>query len=699
MAKFSGEALDWLNKLETTKQLRKENPKLSGLQLADKLGCSTAHASYISTLSDCLDQAAIDKIRQAAQGNFLPSANNALGQSNPVAQLDASQQMPFILSFNSARALAGLAKAKTTDLPGLVHSALDVILPRRLTTVQIEALVEWILKGNSPETFDPPEPGKKGKSYKGTKKDKGQKTAEDGSPNGSGPNDLQKIDELLDKVKEEIIRGDGQTTYQDELKSLLKKRIVVTETDGDSDKKNKKKSKSASKNNPWFWKWVLGAKFIRQMRSKAKKGELTKTEKLLVLAYEFLLKPLGSLLKPIGKLFKKAFGGLWHSVKKAFGKGFAKVMEWAILLLIICALIWGAGKVYQYAIVNPLHWLESKARSGLHWGGSKTDNPLESSSPQTGSFPLPAQNISTQPVQDSYPKPASRIQTFTPSTKSSYQPSTSFNTAASPMNPSGTLYDPKLLEIEIASVPDNSRLADFPLAPDEGIPADVATGRLQDLTDPDKYTMKIGQGAEKMVSVFPSNTTLRIVYKSADALGGFLDSGGQMNFFWEDVKVIHIDEIDIEGQTPSVLYQCSLIVSGAKNPLTIQCASSDDLKHLVSTMEYFIRSSRLAHDTALAGMPYPTQGLRLNDQCVVDKLWTNSPADKAGLQLGDVVWSLGKNGSHQQSRAEIEAGLAASSPSIFVVSAADWAKALKAKNSGQSPTFSPKLRKVVLAAF
>jgi S1-C subfamily serine protease len=41
-------------------------------------------------------------------------------------------------------------------------------------------------------------------------------------------------------------------------------------------------------------------------------------------------------------------------------------------------------------------------------------------------------------------------------------------------------------------------------------------------------------------------------------------------------------------------------------------------------------------------MPYSLQGLRLTNDGVVDKLWADSPADKAGLQLGDHLWSIGE---------------------------------------------------------
>jgi hypothetical protein len=212
---------------------------------------------------------------------------------------------------------------------------------------------------------------------------------------------------------------------------------------------------------------------------------------------------------------------------------------------------------------------------------------------------------------------------------------------------------------------------------------------------------------------------LTIHYKSADPFG-FLSGNGLMNFLWEDVKYIHANEIDIETKNPYVIYQCSLVVSGSKYPLTIQCATSDDLEHLVSTMQYFIRSSRLARDTALGGTPYRLQGLVLNNDLVVDKLWANSPAwnavsyietaqpnhvaqldasqqVKAGVVLGDHLWSVGKTAGDQQEKKDFEKGLSTLPVTLFVASDSDWNKALIAKNSNMTPTFRPKLRKLLLA--
>jgi hypothetical protein len=178
-------------------------------------------------------------------------------------------------------------------------------------------------------------------------------------------------------------------------------------------------------------------------------------------------------------------------------------------------------------------------------------------------------------------------------------------------------------------------------------------------------------------------------------LGG---GNGLMNFLWGDVKYIHTNEIDVETKNPTVIYQCSLVVSGSKYPLTLQCATADDLEHLVSTMQYFIRHSRLNHDTALAGMPYLHQGLVFGNDDVVEKLWGNSPADKAGIGLGDHLWSVGKPTSDPQEKKDFEKALSTLPVTLFVASDADWIKANIARNSGMTNVFRPKLRKVVLGA-
>jgi hypothetical protein len=377
------------------------------------------------------------------------------------------------------------------------------------------------------------------------------------------------------------------------------------------------------------------------------------------------------------------------------------------MVALICGVAWLVWN-FIFHDFHPINWIESKMESVFHH-----EPPAQEPTPE----PVTS---AVSPVQSaiSHLMPKRKMEKSAPAI--TYQPAVSF----SPLNSSasGTLYDPKILETEIAAIPPNSIVKDYPMTPDETMPGDLAVSRMQDLTDPDKYTMKIGGGTEKILSVSPSHTTLTVSYKNGDALGGFLDGSGQMNFFWEDVKTIHINEIDLETKNPSVVYQCSLIVSGSKNPLTIQCSRPEDLEHLVSTMEYFIRSSRLAHDAQPAGLPYPTQGLRFTGaDNVINLLWADSPADKAGVQLGDHLWSLGKITSEQQDKNELEKDLQSSANdnigslaqpnlaprlvgsaqvpvTLFAASPAEWTKAEIAKNSGMTNALRPKLRKILLTA-
>jgi hypothetical protein len=255
------------------------------------------------------------------------------------------------------------------------------------------------------------------------------------------------------------------------------------------------------------------------------------------------------------------------------------------------------------------------------------------------------------------------------------------------------------------------------------MPADLAVSRLQDLTDEDKYTMMIGGGKVKILSVAPSNTNFTITYKSTDLFGFLGNSPGAMNIFLEDIKYIHINEIDHftkPGAQPDIRYQCTVVAKGAKYPLTIQCASTDDLENLVSTLEYFIRHSRLGRDAQPGGMPYPDQGIKFNSDLVVTLLWAKSPMAhagssmetaqlnrvaqpgasqqaKAGVNLGDHLWSAGKNTSEQQSRKDLEAGLQTLPATLFVVSSSEWDKAqMAARQPGSDNSFHPQLRKVYL---
>ena len=446
----------------------------------------------------------------------------------------------------------------------------------------------------------------------------------------------------------------------------------------------------------WFWKMMVGIKFFNQLRSKVKKGEpLTGWEKCFVWGHAGI-KGLGKFLKFLKKLFEPLAKSIGHAAKKALGDTLSGLLVLFFRIALICLLVWAVIKVIDYGFVYPWHWVEHKVESIFHHeditaptpsANGNNNGPLAQSNPVLPKVEVAAAHfVPAKKKENSAPASAPVI---------TYQPAVSF---APPASPSQSLYDPKILEIEVAAIPRGSIVKDYPFTPDETMPGDLAVSRLQDLTDTDRYTMKIGGGTEKILSLSPTATNLILNYKSSDALGGFVDGSGQLNFFWEDVKYIHINEMDVETQTPLVIYQCSLIVSGSKNPLTIQCARPEDLEHLVSTLEYFIRSSRLGHDAQPAGLPYTFQGLRLTNDGVVDKLWADSPMDKAGVSLGDHFWSIGKVAFQKQSRSDLEAGLKTLPVTFYCASDAEWNRALHDRNPSQANSFRPRLRKVILTA-
>ena len=618
-------------------------------------------------------------------------------------------------SKNKAFSITELTLLALADLedPAQVQPALQVVLDDHLKTDQAAKMVEWVQAGNPPETFGSAPKTPPAKKAPGIPPEALDKAAELGRQWGLAEGrgeDTKPAQDQLNAYLAEVKTAHANDNHN----GPLVQPILAPPPVGSGQVPDEKPS--------WIWKRLLGIKFISQLRSKVKKGEpLTPTEKwfaVLYGIYKFFEPLLKSLKKRSGKLFKEALKAICDAFIKACGKTFSKIMKWAVVIVIVCALIWAMGKIYQYTIANPLHWLESKVRSGFHWGGSTPQiapTPVPASSSTSLIFPTVPLTVRSSKLKH---KTSNSELLTTNSNVVAYQPAASFipNPSSpktlSPMNttgtssPRGTPYDPKIFELEIASVPKNSIVKDFPLTPDEGMPADVALSRMQDVIDPDKYTMFIGGSKEIIKSVNSGNTTLTILYNSADPLD-FWGSKGLMNFLWEDVKYIHANEISPQkpgisshtGTQDTSIYQCSLVVSGSKFPLTIQCATPDDLEHLVSTMQYFIRLSRLSRDTALGGMPYPTQGVRLNNDCVVEKLWAGSPMANAGLQPGEMIWSLDKNPVDQPDRKKLEAALAALTPGshiIFVVSPDDRDKAQSDVSFGRARDFNPRRRKVVL---
>ena len=717
MARFESKPLAWLDQLAALRAYLQTNPTATREERKEALKLGDSQLTGFLAIDACFDPAAEEKVRQAANG-VLPSTSNVLGQSNPVTpllgtgQIEASQQMPYVLSYRSAEALAGL-KDKITDLPAVFPSALDVTLSRHLATQQIKALVKWIKAGHPAETFNEDGPSGKGKGTKEKSKDK-SKTSGDLSQTPPQGDIFDKLVQAAKKLALEEAAGNISSASRKELNDCLQKIREQAKDDESKEKtEKKKKGKDAQKDSNWvetvYLSWLADVSLIKKIKSKVGKGQsVTRGEKALLWLHklsewaDWVVKHLFKLLKPILKLAKI----IWKLLMEALEVlGLLKYIKAVLVVAAFVCFGWIAWEAWRYGPMHPFRILEPYCfRKTEESPVEEVPTPV---APQAvGSSELEVRSSNLKPKTTN-----SKLLTANSPPTAVYQPSIAWQSSDE---------DPKVLETEMAALPVNCIVKDFPLTPDEGMPGDLAVSRLQDLTNPDKYTMKIGKDTQRILSVNPTTTNLIINYKSTDPL--VFDSSGPMNFFWEDVIMIHVDEVDVEGKNPKVIYQCSLIVSGAKEPLTIQCSTPADLKHLVSTMEYFIRASRLAHDTALAGMPYPSQGLRLNNQCLVEVLWANSPMAnavsdmetaqpnhvaqlgasqqvKAGVKLGDMVWSVDQNASLPPERKNLEAqlgALTAGSHDLFLASPTDREKGLVQMNQTHTTYFNPKRRKVIL---
>jgi hypothetical protein len=261
---------------------------------------------------------------------------------------------------------------------------------------------------------------------------------------------------------------------------------------------------------------------------------------------------------------------------------------------------------------------------------------------------------------------------------------------------SESVEDKASLDSELAAIPQPCRILDFPVTVDSAMGEGMATGRLQDLADSDKYTLMQGHDKKQIQSVQVGATGLTLNLPG-DALGNlagnFLGVGsgpGKTAFFWEDVQAIHCNKAETVSEHPQVVYQCSVLATSLKKPFTVQCAGSESLEHLVSAMEFFIKSSQRGKAIPISSIPYINQGVRLDGDGTASVMWENSPMEKAGFLFGDRLWSLDTNTYGRQSRETLEAALQALAPgkhSLFVVTPKDWEKARRAEDfhSNASP--------------
>ncbi|HXL74093.1 MAG TPA: hypothetical protein VN963_10775, partial [bacterium] len=596
---------------------------------------------------------------------------------NPVARILVDENLQKTLK-NEGRSPTsknkGFSITETTllvladlDDPDQVQQALQVVLDDYLNTNQTQKLVEHIQAGNPAETF-------------GTVK----------------PESKPKVNHSASHASESPAGEGHQTPTHPHSSPINNSEISPTaEVIGD----NPAKAEAPSETDKALWQSILGISFIKQLKKKVQKGEpLTRSEKTFAFLYRFY----ESFLKPAGKLLKKGFHWGWDKWRNIGGKKYQTLFEIVGFLLIASFLTWSVITVV-HTILIPVHWIERKIETVFHH--------VDTTPAQTAAQTTSANGNNNGQLAQSNLAPQHSFPLTSNSKKQA--PVSSVPIAVTAWNPSDESQAD--LDFEIAAVSKQTRIKPFAFEPNI-LDAAIAGQRLQDLQDPDKYTLRRGRETDKVLGVNLLSTNLVVSFKSSDALGGFVDGSNKTSFYWEDVKTIHVNQLVSAGVT---LYQCGVIADGMKEPFTLQCPRAEDLKHLISALEFWIKTSQ-GHYAPLTGMPYLNQGLVLNNDCVVDKLWADSPAwnavsyietaqpnrvaqleasqqVKAGVALGDHLWSIGKVTPEKQERNDLEAGLQTLPVTFFVVPHAEWEKAMTARNQNRANSFRPKLKKVVLS--
>jgi hypothetical protein len=222
----------------------------------------------------------------------------------------------------------------------------------------------------------------------------------------------------------------------------------------------------------------------------------------------------------------------------------------------------------------------------------------------------------------------------------------------------------------------------------------MVVNRVGDLAVESEYSLRVGPSGQKITSVTPSATGLTITTEGGLPLGGLLGDGSKIGFYWEDVQTLHCDELEtLSGKT----YQFGLTATNLNQPLVVQCQTQNNLKHLVSAFEYFIKSAQ-GKTVPVTGMPYLYQGMVLGDEGKVTAIWLGSPADNGKLQLGDHLWSVGDEVHKTPSDLEAELqALPSGKQTIEAVTPKDWDAEVEKEGRLKSKNFHPNLTAFELA--
>lgn len=238
---------------------------------------------------------------------------------------------------------------------------------------------------------------------------------------------------------------------------------------------------------------------------------------------------------------------------------------------------------------------------------------------------------------------------------------------------------------------------DCPVLVDSAMGEGMATGRLQDLADADKYTLMQGHDKKQIKSVIVGATGLTLNLENN--IFGVSTGTATIAFFWEDVRVIHCYKVETVSDHPGEVYYCDVLASSLKKPFTVQCAGAENLEHLVSAMEFYVRNAKGGQGAPIGGIPYPSQGVRLDGDGKAVMIWDNSPIDKSGFIFGDRIWGVDADAEAHPNPEKLEAALQSLAPGkhrLYVVTPKAWENAAHAEDTQSNTTPIPERREHTL---
>ena len=660
------EEMDWWDWDLAIEQEGKDTPGLSQEKLAKGLGVSPGKVQKALKITAVLTPTAREWVTRNLDENQA-SGDEIEAEPKNATKILKNDPSPrwmknkgFLITESILLALADLGE------PLMVERALKVVMDDYLSELETKKVVGWVQAGNEPEAFGQSNP-----------------------PLTLPVSQTALIGKVPYVPSKPMPRGEGKGKKEQRSKGSPS---PSAEASGDRQSAALQPAKAEPQAHE------TGTP-LEQVRQKVRSGEEPTTKEHLAVAghvagvgAKWLWKWVSPLIKSFAKWVAKMAGKLVHYFagifKEAFSTVARPVLKWGMIFGLV---LWGIWQLFHPAWVSwGFHRFILGPLTRFHHDSPPSTQSTVGISQSTGK---PDTQTAIEP-----PRRQGRHEGLKPVTEkqnaSESLPLKLVNPGAQPWN--SDIEDRSYLEAEIAAVPGPGWIISFPFEP---IPmsGDMSIRRLGDLQDQEKYSLIVGHDKRKVLSVSPAMTGFTLTYEDGLPIGGILGGPAKIDFYWEDVKAIHSDEIDSGGRK---IYQFSLVVNGLKKPFIVQCPTKEGLSHLVSAFEFWIGAAGAGRKAPVTSMPYLFQGLWVNNESKVTAIWADSPASQAGLRFGDVIWSLGADAGQLQKNQDLVAGLQSLTPGqhdLYVVTPADWGDRVPIKDIRNVRAFKVKRRKMEIA--